>query len=63
MTPKVKRLLQVVSMVGLVLSIVPALLFFQGTISKTVYLNLMLIGMVTWFGTAIFWIKPEHLGE
>lgn len=63
MTSKMKRLLQVVSMVGLVLSIVPALLFFQGTVSKPIYYNLMLLGMVTWFSTAIFWIKPEHLGE
>jgi hypothetical protein len=55
-----RRCLKLVSYLGLALSIVPALLAFQGTLSTDVYFNLMLVGMVLWFGTAIWWIKPDH---
>ena len=55
-----KYILQAISYMGLALSIIPALLVFGGILSKEVYLWLMLVGMVLWFGTAIFWIRKDH---
>lgn len=52
-----KKSLKFISYLGLALSIVPALFFFTGAIGKPVYLNLLIVGMVMWFGTAIFWVK------
>jgi hypothetical protein len=63
MTSGIRLVLQLVSYVGLALSLVPALLVFSGTITKDTYFNLMVLGMLLWFGTAIIWVKPEHLGE
>jgi len=53
--------LKVLSYCGLVMSIAPAILVFAGLLSKETYLNLMFLGMLLWFGTAIWWIKPAHL--
>ncbi len=30
--------------------------------AKETYFQLLLVGMLLWFGTAIFWIKPDDLG-
>jgi hypothetical protein len=61
MTSRTKHILQVISFVGLALSIIPSFLVFGGVISKEVYFRLMAAGMVMWFCTAVFWIKKEHL--
>lgn len=58
-----KLLLQIVSYVGLALSIIPAFLMYAGTVSREAYLWWMLVGMFLWFGTAIFWVKGDHLSE
>jgi hypothetical protein len=63
MTSGIKTLLQIISYAGLAMSIVPALLVYHGSISMDAYYKLMVLGMVLWFGSAIFWIKPEQLGE
>lgn len=63
MDSRKKLSLQIISFIGLALSIVPAFLVFVGTLSKASYLQLMLLGMFLWFGTAIFWIKADHFGE
>jgi hypothetical protein len=63
MTPQTRRVLKTVSYLGLAASIVPAFLLFGGVVSKGTYLWLMILGMVTWFGTATFWIKRDHLSE
>jgi len=57
------RFVRLLSYCGLALSIVPALLVFEGTIAKDLYLNLMVGGMLLWFCTAVLWIRPDHLGE
>lgn len=62
MTPTTKRILQVISFVGLGLSIVPSLLVFSGHLSKEMYFHWMTAGMLMWFGTAVFWIRRDHLG-
>jgi len=60
MNPTIKLVLQIISFVGLALSILPALLVFRGMISMRVYYNLLNLGMVLWFSAAVFWIKPSH---
>ena len=62
MSPTTKRILQTISFCGLALSIIPAFLVYSGASGKPAFLNLMLLGMFLWFGTAIFWIKKDHLG-
>ena len=62
MNPTLKRTLQVVSFFGLGLSLVPAFMLYAGAIETQTYLNIMLLGMFLWFGSAIFWIKKDELG-
>ena len=62
MTAPLEKALQIVSFIGLALSVVPAFLVFGGVIAKQTYLEIMLLGMVLWFSTAVFWIKKDHLG-
>ncbi|KPL22596.1 MAG: hypothetical protein AMJ75_07780 [Phycisphaerae bacterium SM1_79] len=63
MTSQTKLILQVISFLGLALTIIPAFLVFGQVLSKEMYLRLMVLGMVLWFSTAIFWIKRDHLGQ
>ncbi len=63
MTAQTRLILKTISYIGLAVSIVPAFLFFAGVLSKQVYINLMIVGMVMWFGTAIFWVKRDHSSE
>ena len=62
MTSPKKHILQAISFGGLALSIIPALFVFGEMLSKEAYFNLMIIGMLMWFGAAVFWIKKDHLG-
>ena len=50
-----------ISVVGLVLTIVPALLVFFQEISPGLHKYLMLAGMICWFATAPFWMKKQEL--
>lgn len=63
MNPQMKLVLQIISFVGLALSIIPAFLVFTGTLSKEAYFQFLLLGMFLWFVSAIFWIKADHLSE
>lgn len=63
MNSQKKLILQIISFIGLVLSIIPAFLLFGEMLAKDTYLQLMIVGMVLWFGTALFWIKPDHFGQ
>ena len=60
MSSRTKHILQTVSYLGLGLSIIPAFLVFGGILSKEIYLRLMLVGMVLWFCTAVFWVRKDH---
>lgn len=62
MTSTGKRILLVISFAGLALSIIPSFLVFGGLLSKEMYFHLMNAGMLMWFGTAVFWIRKDHLG-
>ena len=62
MSPTTKRILQTISFCGLALSVIPPFMVYSGAIEKQTYLNLMLVGMFLWFGTAISWVKKDRLG-
>lgn len=51
-----KKLLPSVSLVGLALVIVPAILYLAETVEKDSMKLLMLLGSLVWFGTAPFWM-------
>jgi hypothetical protein len=58
-----KNILEIISLLGLVLTIVPSLLVFKGVIELNLHYILMIIGMVLWFGSAPFWMKSKSLEE
>ncbi|MBN1481390.1 hypothetical protein JXA70_14045 [candidate division KSB1 bacterium] len=49
-------ILKIFSLIGLLLTIVPAFLVFSGTIIIESHYTLMLIGTVVWFLSAPFWM-------
>jgi hypothetical protein len=55
-------LLRLISYLGLALSVLPSLFVFAGVLSMAANLQLMAVGTVLWFGTAVFWIKPSKTG-
>ena len=58
-----KKVLIVVSFIGLILTILPSVLVFKTTITMDVHFVLMAVGMVLWFSTAPFWMKSKSLDE
>ena len=54
-----KRLLQLISIAGLALTIVPPILFFNDAIEKTEQNWLMLVGTIIWFLSASFWLGRD----
>ena len=54
--------LRLISYTGLVLSILPAILVYLGRLDHATHTTLMVVGMVMWFGAAVFWIKPDRTG-
>ncbi|MGM0620957.1 MAG: hypothetical protein ACQETJ_07935 [Bacteroidota bacterium] len=58
-----KRILQIISLAGLLLTIVPPVLFFHGNVSHTTQNMLMLIGAFIWFISAFFWLGRKSKVE
>jgi hypothetical protein len=56
-----KMTLKLLSLVGLILTLLPSVLVFLKLIEFNNHLNLMILGTVLWFGTAPFWMKKESL--
>ncbi len=54
-----KSLLKLVSLAGLILSIVPPILFFLGKMEMGSMKLWMGVGMVAWMVTAPFWINKK----
>ena len=54
-----KNILKIISLLGLVLTIVPSTLVFKQVIDLNLHYNLMIIGMVLWFGSAPFWMRSK----
>jgi hypothetical protein len=57
-----KTVLIVLSVIGLLLTIVPAFLVWQGDVSWDSHARLMLGGTVLWFATAPFWMESKKVG-
>ncbi len=51
-----KALLKILSFIGLLLTVVPSLLVFAGTMDISQHKMYMLLGTVLWFGSAPFWL-------
>ena len=56
-----KNLLKISSLIGLIISILPPILFFVGKIEMDTMKWTMGIGMVLWMVTAPFWINKQDL--
>lgn len=54
-----KTILKIASYLGLVLTIIPPILFFKSYITLDSSHLYMTIGMLIWFGTAPFWINKK----
>jgi len=54
-----KTVLKIISFIGLILTLLPALLVFLKLIAFNWHLNLMMLGTMLWFGSAPFWMKKE----
>lgn len=63
MTRSFEPVMKTLAMAGLILSVASGCLLFAGTISFATHNLLMVLGMVMWFGSAVFWIKAKPLGE
>lgn len=50
----------ILSLAGLVLTVLPALLVFYGIIGWRANAQLMFAGMVLWFVFAPLWMRPER---
>jgi len=57
------QVLKIISCLGLVLTIIPSLFVFKGVIDIKVHYQLMIVGMIMWFGTAPFWMKSKSPDE
>ena len=55
-----KILLRVIYFFGLGLTVLPPVLAFGGRQPQSASFTLINIGMVLWFGTAVFWIGRER---
>lgn len=49
-------ILKVISVLGLMLTVIPSFLVLNGVMEMEYYKSLMLIGTISWFVTAPFWI-------
>ena len=54
-------ILKIVSLIGLLLTIVPAFLVFSGSLQIEQHYTLMLIGTVVWFLSAPFWMLKKKV--
>ncbi len=52
-------ILKIISLIGLLFTIVPAFLVFSGSLAIEVHYTLMLIGTALWFGSAPFWMLKK----
>ena len=53
------QLFKLISLIGLLLTIVPAFLVFAGTIAIEQHYTYMLIGAIIWFVSAPFWMLKK----
>jgi hypothetical protein len=56
-----KKILQIISYLGLILTVSPGFLVFMGKMSFENYKIWVLIGTILWFSTAPFWINKSRV--
>ncbi|MEX0771086.1 MAG: hypothetical protein WD035_10155 [Balneolaceae bacterium] len=56
-----KTVLKIISVIGLLLTVVPSVLVFTRTIAIDEHKVLMIVGMFLWFLSAPFWMKEKTL--
>lgn len=52
--------LRLTSYLGLAITCLSPLLLWAGKIDTSTNTSLLILGMFLWFGTAVFWIKPDQ---
>lgn len=55
--------LKIASYLGLALTFFPCIFLAAGAIEPNVSKGVMTVGMLLWFGTAVFWIKPTSFED
>ncbi len=63
MKQRLKPLLIIISVVGLLLTIVPSVLKFKGLVDMQDHYHMMLAGTILWFVTAPFWMETKSLDD
>lgn len=58
-----KPVLQIVSLIGLLLTIVPPILFFLGEIAHRTQNTWMLAGAIIWFISASLWLGNKEKSD
>lgn len=58
-----KAVLQIVSLIGLLLTIVPSILFFLGEIAHQAQNTWMFAGAVIWFISASLWLGKKKVSD
>ncbi|HPB00928.1 MAG: hypothetical protein BWX60_00920 [Candidatus Marinimicrobia bacterium ADurb.Bin030] len=54
-----KKILIIISFIGLALTLLPSFLVFANAISWDTYLLLMNVGTIMWFVSAPFWMEKK----
>jgi len=54
-----RTLLKIISYIGLILTVIPSILYFMEKISQETSNDLMTLGMILWFVSAPFWINSK----
>jgi len=54
-----KKVLIIISLAGLCLTVIPSFMVLAGKITWDSHSNLMVLGMILWFGSAPFWMKKS----
>jgi hypothetical protein len=58
-----KTILKIISLIGLLFTIVPSFFVFNGLIDKQKHFIFMGIGLALWFATSPFWMKSQSFEE
>jgi hypothetical protein len=54
-----RKILQVLSVIGLIVTIAPSILVFYDIITLATSKTLMIFGTLLWFGSAPFWMNKK----
>ena len=56
-----RKVLQIISFIGLLLTIVPPILYFNGKILQVQQNWFMILGALIWFISASFWMNKKNI--